>query len=245
MSDDSQGYGPAAWVIGAGALIVLAGGVYLAAGPEVLEKGRLLSYTEQTVWRVRLFNAFDVWVAKESIGPLDAINGLIIAAGAGMATMGALLTRSVAPRTNRFFWLLAAGLAYLAADEQLALHETFGYNLDFLARVPGVHSPEDVFFALYAVPAVAFFIFYWDLILASRWGARLMALGVVLFGAAAALDVVDRFIDEQWVEPISSIALVSGLALVALRHLSWSAAAASLRPDAADTRGDRSPSAPA
>ena len=59
------------------------------------------------------------------------------------------------------------------------------------------------------------------------------------------IDSLDRIIDEQWVEPVSSIALVSGLALVALRHLSWSAAAASLRPDAADTRGDRSPSAPA
>jgi hypothetical protein len=245
VPDDSQRHGPAAWVIGAAAVVLLAVAGYLVASPDVLEKGRLLSYSDQTVWNVRLFNAFDVWVAKESIRALDAVNGLILAAGAGMAAMGALLTRLVAPRTNRFFLITAAGLGYLAADELFGLHKTLGYNVGFLGRAPGTDSPDHVLFALYVFPALVYLVFYWDLLLASRWGTRLMAGGVVLFGVAAELKLVDTGVDEQWLEPVSSLVLVSGLALVALRHLSWSAAAASLRPDAADTRGDRSPSAPA
>ncbi len=243
MSGESQGYGLAAWLIGAGAVVLLLAAVYLVAAPDVLERGQLLSYTSQEVWRVRLFNAGDVWVAKEAIRPLDALNGVILGGGAGMAAMGALLTGVVAPRTNRFFLILTAGLAYLAADEVFGLHETLGYNLNFLARAPGTNSPDHVLFALYVFPALAFLVFYWDLILASRWGARLMAAGMLLFGAAAALNVVDTGISEQGIEPAASVVLVSGVALVAVRHLSWSAAAASLRSDAADTRGDRSPSA--
>jgi hypothetical protein len=219
--------GRTGWLIVAGALALLLAGVYLVASPDVLDRGQLLSYTSQEVWRVRLFGTVDVWVAKEAIHPLDAVNGVILATGAGMAAMGGLLSISVAPRLNRFFVLLSAGLAYLVADELLGLHETFGYNLNSLAGIPGVHSPEHVFFMLYVIPAVAFFIFYWDVILASRWGARLLGIGVLLFG--------------QWIKPASSLALVGGVALVAVRHLSWSAAAASLRPDAAETRGDRSP----
>jgi hypothetical protein len=243
VPDGSHALSRTGWLIVAGALLLLAVGGYLVVSPEVLDKGHLLAYTDQTVWRVRLFNALDVWVAKESIRALDAVNGLILAAGAGMAAMGALLTGLMAPRTNRFFLIITAGLAYLAADELFGLHKTLGYNLDFLARMPGTDSPDHVVFALYVFPALAFLVFYWDLILASRWGARLMSGGVLLFGAAAGLKLVNTGIDEQWVEPASSVVLVSGLALVALRHLSWSAAAASLRQDAADTRGDRSPPA--
>jgi hypothetical protein len=227
----------------AGALVLVIAVVCVAAGPEVLDKGRLLSYTSQNVWRVRLFDSFDVWVAKDAVRPLDALNGAILAGGAGMAALGALLTRIVAPRTNRFFVILAAGLAYLAADELFALHETFGYNLGFLARLPGIDGPDDVFFALYIIPVLGFFIFYWDLILASRWGARLVAGGLLLFGLGAALNLANASLHQQWLKPASSVALVCGVSLVALRHLSWSAAAASLRPDAAETRGDRSPPA--
>ncbi len=243
MPDGPHALGRTGWLIAAGVLALLLGGAYLVASPDVLDRGQLLSYTSQEVWRVRLFGTVDVWVAKEAIHPLDAVNGVILATGAGMAAMGALLSISVAPRLNRFFVVLSAGLAYLVADELLGLHETFGYNLNFLAGVPGVHSPEHVFFVLYVIPAVGFFIFYWDVILASRWGARMLALGVLLFGAAALVDLLESGFNEQWIEPASSLALVVGVALVAVRHLSWSAAAASLRPDAADTRGDRSPPA--
>ena len=114
-------------------------------------------------------------------------------------------------RLLTFFTLLGLGMAFLALDELLALHETIGYNLDFLADLPGVKSPEDAVFALYAVPAIAFFVIYRDLLAVSRWGIWLVALGVALFGVAAMLDVADAIVDEQWVEPPASAVLSTGL----------------------------------
>ena len=158
---------------------------------EVLARGALLPYTPMTVERVEVLGGIELWVARESLVRLDILNGLIL----GVGSLGAFLTAarigSRAPRTFRFFVLLGLGLGFLALDEMLAVHETIGYNLDFLADVPGTNSPEDVVFALYAVPAVAFFVAYRDLIAVSRWGARLVVLGVALFGVAAVLDVLD------------------------------------------------------
>ena len=219
--------------------VVAIAGLVLAAviTAEVLERGALLPYTPMTVERVRVLGGIELWVARESLVRLDILNGLILATGSLGAFFAAARTGSRAPRVFSFFLLLGLGLGFLALDEMLAVHETIGYNLDFLADVPGTNSPEDVVFALYAVPAVAFFVAYRDLIAVSVWGMRLVALGVALFGAAAVLDVLDAIVDEQWVEPPGSAALVAGFGLVAVRHL------ASLPPDAADTGRDRSSTA--
>ena len=206
---------------------------------EVLERGALLPYTPMTVERVRVLGGVELWVARESLVRLDVFNGLILATGSVVAFATAARIGGRVDRRLRFFVLLGLGLAFLALDEMLAIHETIGYNLDFLADVPGTNSPEDVVFALYVVPAVAFFVAYRDLIATSRVGARLVVLGVVLFGVAAVLDVLDAVLDEQWVEPPGSAALVAGFALVAARQL------ASLPPDAGDTRRDRSSTATA
>ena len=138
-----------------------------------------------------------------------------------------------------FFLLLGAGLAFLALDELFALHETIGYNLDFLADLPGVKSPEDVVFAAYALPALGFFLYYRDIFAASHLGFLLVGLGVGLFGLAAALDVADALLDEQWVEPPGSLLLVTGFALVAARQLS----AVGVRGAAGDRARHRSASA--
>jgi hypothetical protein len=201
---------------------------------EVLARGELLPYTPMTVERVEVLGGVELWIARESLARLDALNGLILGLGSAVALLTA--TRS-AGRVRTCFLLLGAGLAFLALDEMLALHETVGYNLGFLASVPGTNSPEDVVFALYAIPAVAFFAAFRDVLRASPWGMRLIVLGVALFGVAAALDVTDALVDEQWVEPPASAVLVGGFALVAGRHL------ASLPPDAGDTGRDRSPAA--
>jgi hypothetical protein len=218
----------------AAALTIL--GVLLAAlaTVEVLARGELLPYTPMTVERVQVLGGVELWVARESLARLDALNGLILGLGSAVALLTAART---ARRVRACFLLLGAGLGFLALDEMLAIHETVGYNLDFLANVPGTNSPEDVVFALYALPAIAFFVAFRDVIRASRWGTRLVVLGVALFGVAAALDVTDALVDEQWVEPPASAVLVAGFALVAARHL------ASLPPDAGDTGRDRSPAA--
>jgi hypothetical protein len=222
--------------------LLVVGGILIAAfvTAEVLARGELLPYTPMTVERVRVLGGIDLWIARESLARLDLLNGVILAAGSAVTLVAALRLRRRAPvRTVRFFALLAAGLGFLALDEMLALHESIGYNLDFLADLPGTNSPEDVVFALYAIPALAFFYGFRDLFAASRWGVRLVGLGVALFVVAAALDVTDALLDEQWVEPPASLVLVCGFALVAARHVS----AASLPRDAADTGRDRSSAA--
>ena len=221
----------------AAALAVLGLLIAALASAEVLARGELLPYTPMTVERVEVLGGIELWVARESLVRLDILNGLILGVGSLVAFSPRRGSGRASPRTFRFFFLLGLGLGYLALDEMLAVHETVGYNLDFLADVPGTNSPEDVVFALYAVPAVAFFVAYRDLMAVSRWGFRLVILGVALFGAAAVLDVLDAVIDEQWVEPPGSAALVAGFALVAARHL------ASLPPDAGDTGRDRSSTA--
>ncbi|MBN1529686.1 MAG: hypothetical protein JW895_11530 [Thermoleophilaceae bacterium] len=211
-------------------------GILLAAlaTAEVLARGELLHYTPMTVERVRVLGGVELWVARESLARLDALNGLILGLGAAVALVTATRTQR---EVRVCFLVLGAGLGFLALDEMLALHETVGYNLEFLASLPGTNSPEDVVFALYVIPALAFFAVFRDVLRASPWGARLVVLGVVLFGVAAALDVTDALLDEQWVEPPASAVLVAGFALVAGRHL------ASLPPDAVDTGRDRSPAA--
>ncbi len=202
-------------VIGA---LVVAAAIAVAASAEKLASGQLLSYTPQRVDRWRLFGFLELYVDRERLGPLDVLNGLILAAGAGIALLTATLLGGEL-RVRRFFWLLALGFSYLALDEQLGAHETIGFNLAFLADLPGVHSPEDVVFALYAIPALAVLVHYRSLIASDRVGLRLVLAGLMLFASAALLDVADSFLDEQWLEVPSSLALVSGFTLIALRYL--------------------------
>lgn len=216
-----------------GGLVILGLLVAAVATAEVIASGRLLPYTPMTVERVRVLGGTELWVARESLTDLDLLNALILAAGTVVAGLAAV--RMEARRAVQFFALLCAGLAFLCLDELLALHETIGYNLDFLADLPGANSPEDVLFALYAVPAVAFFLVYRDLIGVSRLGTRLVLAGVGLFGVSALLDVTDALLDEQWIEPPASALLIAGFTLVAARHL------ASLPPDAGTQVGDASP----
>ncbi len=212
-----------------------------AATAHVVARGQLLPYTSSTVERVRVFGGPELWLDREALSPLDALNGLILATGAGMASLAAALTRRWRGprRVFRFLALLAVGMGFLALDEQLGVHETIGFNLDFLADIPGVGSPEDVIFALYAVPVTAFLVGYRDLLLASPRGLFLAIVGILLFAAAACLELASVPRVEQWIEPSASLALVAGLSLVAVHHL----ALASLPPDAGDTGRDRSSAA--
>jgi hypothetical protein len=229
-------------VLPVAAAVVLAGLLVAAAATrEVLARGELLPYTSTTVERVRVLGGPELWIARESFSPLDAVNGLILATGAGMAALAAALTRRRGGprRPFDFFALLASGMAFLALDEQLGLHETIGFNLDFLADIPGPGSPEDVVFALYALPVVGLLVGYRDILSSSRRGVVLTVLGLVLFAASAALELGGVPRVEQLIEPSASLALVAGLSLVAVRHLTL----ASLPPDAGDTERDRSSAA--
>ena len=168
-----------------------------------------------TVRRVRVFGSVELWVARESLARLDALNGVILGHRRGDGPIAGRRIRDRRRPPLRSWLLARRARASWRSTSMLGLHETFGYNLDFLAGVPGVDSPEDVFFALYVIPAAPFFIFYWDLLSASRRGQFARARGHLLFAAAAASSW-PRVPREQWIEPSASLALVAGLSLVAV-----------------------------
>jgi hypothetical protein len=65
-----------------------------------------------------------------------------------VAALGASLVGFGAGRTRQMLTLSAAAAIWLGLDEGLALHETIGHDLGFLADLPWVRAPDDVIFAL-------------------------------------------------------------------------------------------------
>ena len=103
---------------------------------EVVSKTRL--YDSDTLYEIRLFDAFNV-KAKPDVKPSpDVLNSLLLVVAATLSLGTAILLGLVssAPRPRRFFGIVSAGAAFLAADELMGGHETIGQNLGFLADLP-------------------------------------------------------------------------------------------------------------
>ncbi len=204
MSEDSQGYGRAAWLIGAGARPAarrrrLPGGQSGGAGegpaPLLHPPDRV---ARAPVQRVRRLGGEGVDRAarrhqradhrrRRGHGragrPAHPLDGAPDPTGSSCSSPRAWPTW---PRTSS--WPCTRRSATTSTS---------------WPSVPGVNSPEDVFFALYAIPAVAFFIFYWDLILASRVGRPPDGRsGWFSSGWRPRWTWRTAFIDEQWVEPV-------------------------------------------
>ena len=96
-----------------------------------------------------------------------------------MALMTALLLGAVGSRARlrRFFGFAAGGLAFLAADELFAIHETVGHNLRFLADLPGVERPDDVVFLSYGLAVLVFAWLFRDILLQNVAAVRLFGVG--------------------------------------------------------------------
>ncbi|MEA2403206.1 MAG: hypothetical protein QOK00_3609 [Thermoleophilaceae bacterium] len=196
------------------ALVSLAPSLY-----EIVEKGRgppLVPY-EGTglIYKVRVLDVFDVYADAESRPSPDKLSSTGLVAAASMALMTLLLLRAALgdARRRRFYALAAAGLAYLAADELFAIHETLGHNLQFLADLPGVERPDDVVFLSYSVPLAIFAWAFRDILLANRRAVQLFAVGTGFFLVAAAADLAGVSIDEP-AEVVAAICLLSGLVLI-------------------------------
>jgi hypothetical protein len=203
------------------ALVVANPGVY-----EVLEQGRLLSYSTGDVYHVRVLHTFELYVDAESAHPprIDILNSLVLAAAMGGALAVALLLptarQPLSPRVAQFFPTLAAGAALLAADDLGGIHETLGHNLRWLADLPGVDQPDDVVLALYALPVLALAVYYRHLLTASRALVLALALGLASFGGAVLLDIVTDLRGEELLEIDASffvLMLVLGVARTYLR----------------------------
>jgi len=188
---------------------------------ELLAEGQLLPYTEGEVDRVRFFDAFTLYIARESVRPLDVVNTVALAMLAGISLIALLLgirRRGTRAHVNAFFLVCLLGSLYLALDESLAIHETLGDNMRFLADLPGVHRPDDAIFAGYIVPAVIVLVVFRDIIRSSRGSLAFFAMALGFFVAAGTFDVIGIGIDEL-MEPLSAACIIGGFTTVALDHL--------------------------
>lgn len=205
--------------VGLAVAIVSAPSVY-----EVEEKGRdLLPYDSGEVYRVRLFDAVTFYADGESRPTPDLVSGMALVAAAVAALVVGLLLRAIYGRRRRhlfaFYAVLSGGMAFLALDELMGIHETVGHNLRFLGDLPAVRHPDDVIVALYALPAMAFLFHFRDLITRSARVRRLFGAAAVLLVAAVALDAFTATPAEDLVEALAGFAILAGLTLLALEHI--------------------------
>jgi hypothetical protein len=212
----------AAAVVVAGLALMLLPSLY-----EVVDQGRdVRPYDSGSVYEIRLADSITVYAAEESRPDLDAISGSVLVALATAALMMMLLLRTIAgdERLRRFYALAAAGFALLAFDEFFGAHETIGHNLLPLADVPGVERPDDVIFALLAIPAIAFVYLFRDVMFESRRSRWLFGAALVTFGLAAMSDVAGVSADEP-LEVITGACILGGFVSLVATH-----AADALRP---------------
>lgn len=188
----------------------------------VVDKGRdVRPYDSGVVYEIRLFDSVTVYAAEESRPDPDAISGSAMVALATAALMTALLLGAAGAQTRlrNFYALAAAGFGFLAIDEFFALHETFGHNLLFLSDVPGVERPDDVLFALLAVPAAVFLYLFRDVVTSSRRSVNFFVAAIVLFVLAGISDLAGVGTDELF-EVLSAGAIVAGFVSLIALHLS-------------------------
>jgi hypothetical protein len=199
----------------------------------VVAKGELVPWDVGNVYQVEVFHSFTLYTDGEASRAPDAIDGLILAAIAGMSILVFTLVRrscrAALVHTERCFLVLAAGTAYLALDTIVGLHETVAYNIPALAEIPGIDHPDDALAIAYAVPAVAFLVVFRDVLLASIRAATFFALAAALFIVGEASDLLGIVLEEL-AEPAATISLLVGFFLLALDRLT---AAYTLREDAA------------
>jgi hypothetical protein len=210
-------------------LLVMAILVLLLNSYEVVDKGRLLPYTTGEIYEIELFGRFTIYAEPEAKPSLDVFNSYILVSLSSIALLALTFLRVVGvptrPRLQAFFLVVWLGTGFLAADELLGGHESLGHNLRFLTELPGVHRPDDAIVALYAPAAVAFFVIFRRIILASM-GARIgFGVAIVLVVIAAASDLVGVGQTEELVEALASMSLLAGFMLLTIDELRLAAAA--------------------
>jgi hypothetical protein len=177
-------------------------------------------YPAGEVKELRVLGAFDVYVDGEpklGASVFGAI-ALFMLATAALVTFAALRFAG-APRRLRSFWLIgSAGLAIAAGDELLAIHESIGHNLPFLADLPGVKRPDDVLMLLYLPAALLFVWSFRDVIRGHRVTSSCMIAALGCFALSAVSDLVSLRI-EEWFELMAGLFIAAGLIALMHRHL--------------------------
>jgi hypothetical protein len=179
----------------------------------VVRQGDLLPWGGDNIRQVDLAGS-EVYLSSEFSFRIDDLTSWTLIAIGGVAALGASLVGFGAGRTWQMLTLSAAAATWLGLDEGLALHETIGHNLGFLADLPGVRAPDDVIFALYVILAIAFAVAYRDLLAASRIALGLFAAGVAIAALAGVLDASSldssRSRREDVIETAAGLVLLAG-----------------------------------
>lgn len=167
------------------------------------------------VYKVKVLGLFTVYADEESRPTPDKLSSVGLVAATTMSLMALVLLNAAQgdPRVRRFYAFATAGLAFLAADELFAFHETLGHNLQFLADLPGVERPDDVIFFSYGIPLAIFAWAFRDILLAERRAVQLFAVGTVLYAIAVVGDLAGVGIDEP-AEVLASVCLAGGLVVL-------------------------------
>lgn len=176
-------------------IIVCIGLSILPKNIEVLEKGQLFSYSHGTIYHLRLFNLFELFVENSNRPSIDLATTYILLA-MGVASLVAVIVilrfnsqDELYTRTIKMMLYLGLGTHYLALDEHFGIHETIGHNLQWLRHLPGVVRPDDVIITLYLFPALIFIYRFHDLLRNCRGSFALFILSILLFLGAAVSDL--------------------------------------------------------
>jgi hypothetical protein len=167
-----------------------------------------------------VLGAFDLYVdgePKPGASVFGAI-ALFMLATAAFLTFAAL--RFAGARSHlRSFWLIAsAGLGVAAADELLAIHESIGHNLPFLADLPGVKRPDDVLLMLYVPGALLFGWWFRDVLREHRLTFVCMLAAITCFALSGASDLASLRVEELF-ELMAGLFIATGLIDLMRRHL--------------------------
>lgn len=184
--------------------------VAAARRAEVLAEGQLLTFfaTYDEVARVRLLGA-ELYVDRSS----DAEDLLTVTALVLITVV--LLTGARAARDDlarrRVLRTAAAGAAFLAADDLLAIHETIGHNLGALAALPVVDHPDDLIMGLYGLVVLGFGLRHRALL--PPQALRPVLIAVAAGGLAVAHDLLPLHarVIEEGLEVVCAGALVAAV----------------------------------
>jgi hypothetical protein len=198
------------------ALVVLAPSLY-----DVQDKGRdLVPYDAGSVYKVRVLDTFTLYADSESSLEPDKLTGTALAAAATMTLMTALLLYAAGGnlRLRRFYAWATGGLAFLAADELFAIHESVGHNLQFLADLPGIERPDDVVFMVVGVAALIFVWAFRDVMFSNRLATRMFIVGGGFFVIAGVGDAVSSGLEEP-AEVAAALCILAGLVTITVSVL--------------------------
>jgi hypothetical protein len=196
-------------------------GVLLLQGALFTSRGPVdVPYPAGEVERVQVLGAVDVYVDGEP-RPGASVFGaiaLLLLATASLVTFVALRFAGARRHLRRFWLIASAGLAVAGADELLAIHESIGHNLRFLADVPGVQRPDDLLLLLYLPGALAVAWWFRDILLEHRLTVACMAAAIACFALSAAGDLASLRA-EEWFELLAGLSIAAGLLDLMHRHL--------------------------